>query len=52
VCRACGVAIPSELLLPEEQIRHFEEQSERERKADREADSNVNTEMPNIPSDL
>lgn len=41
LCRACGVALPAELLLPEDQIRYFEEKAKRERTADREADSNV-----------
>ena len=49
LCLACGVALPAELLLPENQIRYFEEKSRREREAEREADSNVNVQVPESP---
>jgi transcription initiation factor TFIIIB Brf1 subunit/transcription initiation factor TFIIB len=46
LCQACGVALPAELLLPEAEIRHFEEKMEREKKAMLEADKNINTSGP------
>ena len=48
VCRACGSALPAELLLPEAQIRQFEEKMERERKDALEADKNIDTSGPDI----
>jgi transcription initiation factor TFIIIB Brf1 subunit/transcription initiation factor TFIIB len=52
VCQACGATLPSELLLTEAQLRYHEEKSERKRKAEREADLNVDTRMPDVPPGL
>jgi hypothetical protein len=46
LCHACGFALPAELLLSEQQIRHFEEKMEREKKAKLEADKNIDTSGP------
>jgi hypothetical protein len=47
-CRACGVALPAELLLPEAEIRRFEEKIEREKKSTLEADKNIDIAGPDI----
>ena len=47
-CRVCGIALPAELLLPEAEIRCFEEKMEREKKAMLEADKNIETSGPDI----
>ena len=44
-CRACGFELPAEFLLPDAQIRSFEESTERERKARCAPD----VAMPDIP---
>ena len=46
LCRACGVVLPAELLMPEAQIRYFEEKMEREKKAMLEANKNIDTSGP------
>jgi len=53
LCSTCGATLPPEFLLPEPQLKHFEEQAERELKADRAAESNVRTtlEVPDVPTD-
>ena len=48
LCRACGAPLPAELLLPEGQIRHFEEKMEREKKA--QLDEDMNLQMPDGPA--
>ena len=52
VCRTCGEVLPAEFLLSEAEIRYFEQQSERERKADLEALSNLGIpQTPDVPND-
>jgi hypothetical protein len=46
ICRACGVSLPAELLLPEAEIRHFEERMKREKKEMLEEDKNIDTSGP------
>ena len=49
-CRACGHELPAEFLLPDAQIRHFEESIERDRKANCEADVAMPV-IPPLPTD-
>lgn len=48
LCRTCGAALPAELLLPEAEIRRFEEKMEQEKKSTLEADKNIDTAGPDI----
>jgi hypothetical protein len=43
LCGTCGVPLPAELLMPEAEIRLFEEKIEREKKAMLEAYKNIDT---------
>jgi hypothetical protein len=47
LCLGCGAPLPADLLLPEDQIRHFEKNMEQKKKAKLGPDANL--QMPEIP---
>jgi transcription initiation factor TFIIIB Brf1 subunit/transcription initiation factor TFIIB len=48
LCQPCGAVLPAELLLPEAEIRHFEQTMEQQKRSRFEADRNIDVRVPDI----